>query len=120
MPWSGTEPPYGFSTARQTWLPMPADWGPLTVEAQRIDPDSTLSLFRRALARRRSLTALHAAPLEWAEAPGDTLAYRRGEVLVVLNTGCEPVPLPDGEVLLASGPVAPGELPPDTAVWLRQ
>jgi alpha-glucosidase len=28
------------------------------------------------------------------------------------------VPLPAGEVLLASGP-ADGELPTDTAVWLR-
>jgi alpha-glucosidase len=28
------------------------------------------------------------------------------------------VPLPAGSVLLASGPVD-GDLPPDTAVWLR-
>ena len=26
VPWSGTEPPYGFSTRRDTWLPMPEGW----------------------------------------------------------------------------------------------
>jgi alpha-glucosidase len=26
--------------------------------------------------------------------------------------------LPDGEVLLASGPLADGKLPPNTAAWL--
>ena len=34
-----------------------------------------------------------------------------------LNCGTEPVALPDGDVLLASGPLD-GQLPPDTAVWL--
>jgi alpha-glucosidase len=37
---------------------------------------------------------------------------------VVLNCGTTPVPLPDGEVLLASGPVE-STLAPDTAAWLR-
>jgi alpha-glucosidase len=32
----------------------------------------------------------------------------------------EPAPLPEGDVLLASGPLAdPGVLPAHTAVWLR-
>ena len=30
----------------------------------------------------------------------------------------EPVPLPPGDPLLASGPLDDGMLPPDTAVWL--
>lgn len=45
------------------------------------------------------------------------LAFRRGPVTAVLNCGTTPVPLPDGDVLMSSAPVA-GELPPDTAVWL--
>ncbi|MEZ0073882.1 glycosidase [Planotetraspora sp. GP83] len=31
LPWSGTEPPYGYSTG-VPWLPQPADWKELTVE----------------------------------------------------------------------------------------
>ncbi|MFI2708346.1 glycoside hydrolase family 13 protein, partial [Nocardioides sp. CER28] len=32
LPWSGAEPPYGFSPAGvETWLPQPPDWAALTV-----------------------------------------------------------------------------------------
>jgi alpha-glucosidase len=36
-----------------------------------------------------------------------------------LNAGAEPAPLPAGEVLLSSGPLAGSTLPGNTAVWLR-
>jgi len=39
--------------------------------------------------------------------------------VLAANLGAAPVPLPaHRDVLLASGPVADGSLPPDTAVWL--
>jgi alpha-glucosidase len=119
LPWSGTQPPYGFSSSATTWLPMPTGWEQLTVAAQRNDPESTLSLFRRALRLRRALEGFQDAALEWVDAPGDTVAYRRGDVLVLLNAGAEPVRLPEGEVLLSSGPLGDGTVPADTAVWLR-
>ena len=54
IPWRGTRPPYGFGPAgTQTWLPMPDDWAPLTVAAQRKDPASTWSFYRDALRARR-------------------------------------------------------------------
>ena len=37
----------------------------------------------------------------------------------MLNCGTTPVELPEGELLLASGPVDGGKLPADTAAWLR-
>ncbi len=46
------------------------------------------------------------------------MAFRRGDLTVALNCGTAPVALPEGEVVIASGPVD-GELPGDTAVWLR-
>jgi alpha-glucosidase len=98
---------------------MPTGWEQLTVAAQRNDPESTLSLFRRALRLRRALEGFQDAALEWVDAPGDTVAYRRGDVLVLLNAGAEPVRLPEGEVLLSSGPLSDGTVPADTAVWLR-
>jgi alpha-glucosidase len=35
-----------------------------------------------------------------------------------LNASALPVPVPPGEVLLSSGPLADEMLPSDTAVWL--
>lgn len=120
LPWSGTAPPYGFSAGADPWLPMPAHWAELTVEAQDADPDSTLNLYRRALALRRTLPDLRTDAFAWDPADGgDVLAFRRGGVLVVVNFGTEPVDLPAGEVLVASEPPVAGRLGPDAAAWLR-
>lgn len=58
MPWSGTAAPYGFGSAAATWLPMPADWAELTVEAELADPTSMRWLYRRALDIRRQHRAI--------------------------------------------------------------
>jgi alpha-glucosidase len=119
MPWSAEKPPYGFSSATATWLPMPEGWERFTVEAQLEDPDSTLSLYRRALQLRHEHPGFAEAGLEWFTAPAGCLAFRRAAgLLCALNASAEPVPMPPGDVLLASGPLADGILPPDTAVWL--
>ncbi|HLY32930.1 MAG TPA: glycoside hydrolase family 13 protein [Jatrophihabitantaceae bacterium] len=117
MPWSGEDPPYGFSTAAQTWLPMPSTWADLTVAAQEADPNSTLALYRRAIELRTSRAAFASGAFEWIDAPADCLAFRRGKIVVMLNAGDAGVPMPAGDVLLASGPVG-AELPGATAVWL--
>jgi alpha-glucosidase len=119
VPWSGTQPPYGFTTGPTTWLPMPVGWADVTVEAELADPDSTLHLYRRALQLRRELPDLVSGEFEWVDAPVGSLAYRRGSLVVALNAGAEPAPLPAGEVLLSSGPLAGSTLPGNTAVWLR-
>src|SRR6266516_1210395 len=57
LPWSGLEPPFGFSlpaASREPWLPQPKEWRDLTVEAQSGEaepgePISMLALYRRAL-----------------------------------------------------------------------
>ena len=118
LPWSGDAPPYGFTTAAQSWLPMPADWAAQTVAAQLADPHSTLQLYRTTLRLRRLLPELQTDDIELLDAPVGCLAYRRGGLTVWLNAGDDPVSLPPGELIHASGPVG-AELPPDTAVWLR-
>ncbi len=120
MPWSGDEPPFGFSTTADTWLPMPAGWGGLTVAAQDGDPRSVLSLYRAALALRRSSTAFGAAELTWLPAPEGCLAFRRpGGLVCLVNFSGAAVPLPEGRVLLASTDASGGVLPDDAAVWLQ-
>ena len=120
MPWGGEKPPYDFTTGPTTWLPMPEGWAELTVESQLEDSDSTLSLYRRALELRRDHPAVSGESLEWFSAPAGCLAFRRpGGLLCALNASGSTVPMPPGEVLLASGPLGPdGLLPVDTAVWL--
>jgi alpha-glucosidase len=120
MPWSGDEPPFGFSTTADTWLPMPAAWRDLTVEAQDADPGSVLSLYRAALALRASSAAFGAEELEWLAAPEGCLAFRRpGGLVCLVNLSGAEVALPEGRVLLASSDGVGRRLPGDTAVWLQ-
>lgn len=118
MPWSGDKPPYGFTTAASSWLPMPDGWAGLTAEAELEQPDSMLSLYRTALQLRRA----HPSPtaeLEWLGAPPDSLAFRRsGGLVCAVNCGTSPVDVPPGQFLLSSDPLEGDQLPPDTAVWL--
>ena len=119
MPWGGDEPPFGFGPGQgQPWIPQPESWKALTVEAQQDDPTSTLSFYRSALDHRRR----HATPagqvVELFDVSQDVLAFRRGSLTVVLNCGDQPVDLPAGDVLVSSGRVVDGVLPPDTAAWL--
>ncbi|HEY2723372.1 MAG TPA: alpha-amylase family glycosyl hydrolase, partial [Pseudonocardiaceae bacterium] len=129
LPWEGTSPPYGFSATPGSWLPIPAEWAELSVEAQLENPDSTLSLYRHALELRREHPAFAGTELEWYGAPPGCFAFRRKHsgLICALNTSDVAVALPPGEVLLASGPLARGDdedgkpakpLLPDTAVWL--
>ncbi|HET6625823.1 MAG TPA: glycoside hydrolase family 13 protein [Nocardioidaceae bacterium] len=127
LPWSGATPPFGFGPGQgQPWLPQPAQWKDLTVEAQRDDPDSTLSFYRKALAARRALTpGLGDEVTMLTTAPG-TLAFRRGNgaagLVCMVNCGSRNARLPAdaGELLLSSGALsANGMLPPDTAAWFR-
>ncbi|GAA5108335.1 glycoside hydrolase family 13 protein [Alloalcanivorax gelatiniphagus] len=127
IPWAGSEAPYGFGPGTgQPWIPQPAEWASLTVEAQTGDPDSTLEFYRDALRARREFAWTAGDEVELLDTStgspqllgADVLAFRRGPLTVVVNCGETAAALPEGEVLLASGPVD-GELPADTAVWLR-
>jgi alpha-glucosidase len=123
IPWSGDAPPYGFGPGPTTWLPQPADWAPLTVEAETGDPASMLELYRTALRLRHDHPALGDGTLRFHDdAGGDVLAFDRDPGFTcVVNTGPDPVALPPGQVLLVSAEFPPdGTLPPDTAVWLTR
>ncbi|SFC46589.1 glycoside hydrolase family 13 protein [Streptomyces aidingensis] len=126
MPWSGQEPPFGFSppgACAPPWLPQPPAWKDLTVAAQSGDPASMLELYRRALRLRRAHPALgegDGPALEWLPSAPEVLAFaRRPGFRCAVNLSGRPQPLPPHrEVLLASGPLDGGGLPPDTAAWL--
>jgi len=123
LPWVAAAPGFGFSPDGATWLPQPRRWARLAVDVQRADPDSTLSLYQRALRLRREWD-LGRGALEWDPdlSSDDVLAFRsrgadRPDVRVVTSFGAV-VPVPaDWRVAVGSAPVE-GVIPPDTTVWL--
>jgi len=123
LPWSVDGSSLGFSpegTDARPWLPQPAGWKDLSVEAQNGHDGSTLELYRRALGIRRTHPALGDGTLRWLDAPAGVLALVRDPGFAcIVNISTRPYELPpDDSVLLASGPLDQGRLPPDTAVWL--
>jgi alpha-glucosidase len=123
LPWTASGSSFGFGPDGKAapWLPQPDWFGRWAAEEEADDDGSTLRLARGALARRRTLPALGEGTLTWLSAPGEAvLAFRRDPGFVcVVNLADAAVPLPPHhEVLIASGPLDDGLLPPDTAVWL--
>ncbi|HEY7721128.1 MAG TPA: glycoside hydrolase family 13 protein [Pedococcus sp.] len=142
IPWrSDPAGSYGFSDGAPgatPWLPVPPPpegtgrsgphWGALSVAAQEDDPSSTLELARAAVQLRRRLHAdgvLHpddSATVRTTAA--GLLEVERAGTLLAVNLGGAPSGLPEGELMLSSGPLArDGDLvllPPDTAAWLRR
>lgn len=117
IPWEGTDPSYGFGPSANSWLPQPASWADYTRSSQEGMPGSTLTMYQEALAARRAHD-LAFGELEWFDLGPETLAFRSGDVTVVANLGEQPLELPEGDVLLASGPLEGRSLPRDTTAWL--
>jgi alpha-glucosidase len=96
MQWSA-DANAGFSTARP-WLPVAPDYREFNVAAERNDPKSILTLYRRLISLRRAEPALEVGRFELLAGEGDLLCYirraRSGEngFLIVLNLGARPQP----------------------------
>ncbi|MGW9405098.1 alpha-amylase family glycosyl hydrolase [Arthrobacter sp. NPDC055585] len=126
LPWTvAPENAYGFSAGDAApWLPVPESWGELSVEAHLETKDSTPQLVRDALTLRRQLRDKEVFSPDdacvWRVADAGLLVCERGDqFLLAVAMGDEPVPLPAGDVLLASSPLtAAGHLPPDAAAWI--
>jgi alpha-glucosidase len=128
LPWAADEPGFGFGGNGLTgtagpgpWLPQPAAWRELAVDAQNGDPASMLELYRAALRLRHTRDQLDDDALTWLPAGEGVLAFTRpGGFACVVNLTPGPVPFPEHtEVLLASAELEGGLLPPDTAAWLE-
>ncbi|MFD8097175.1 glycoside hydrolase family 13 protein [Streptomyces malaysiensis] len=121
LPWTRSGESHGFGPGG-SWLPQPDTWSGLSVEAQTGDPDSTLELYRGALALRRELPGLGDGEMSWLQAPAGVLALSRPGFVCTLNTLGEEVELPvPGRALLSSAPLTYKAgtvcIPPDSCAW---
>ncbi|GAB2580132.1 alpha-amylase family glycosyl hydrolase [Microlunatus antarcticus] len=121
LPWTSEPSSYGFSpdpASAPPHLPQPAWFADLSVARENGDDASSLTLYRRALRLRRELTS--GEGLTWVPSePGVLHVVRAGGWHCLTNFGPDPVPVPPGELLLASGPLVDGSVPTDTTVWVR-
>lgn len=119
IPWTADAPAYGFGPSANTWLPQPTEYRQYARDIQEGVDGSTLELYKSLLRIRRDF-GLGSGTVEWL--PGfapEVLALRNNNVRVYFNMSDAPIPLPDGEVLVASADVTNGELQASAAVWLR-
>ena len=97
FPWRSGAPHAGFSPATP-WLPVDPRHDALAADVQAPDPDSVLSVARRALGVRRASGALRLGDIVFEAAPEPVLRFRRtwrGEcVHCAFNLGSAPVRVP--------------------------
>ena len=119
LPWVADEPAFGFNDTGASWLPQPREWRALARDVEAADAASTLSLYTTLLAERRA-RSLGTGALEWVEGRGpEVVAFRNRNVTVLANLGAEPVAIPAGRLIVASGPVHEDLVPTDTTVWVE-
>lgn len=118
IPWEALAPAFGFSPTGESWLPQPPEWAGYARDAQEGQPDSTLELYKEALALRVQ-HGLGLGDVDWLRGyPEDVIAFRNGNVIVIANVGTQIVTLPPGVIALSSEPVS-ANLPGETTVWLE-
>jgi alpha-glucosidase len=117
LPWTSDGPSFGFGSDG-AHLPQPSWFAGCSVAAQEADPSSTLAMYRSAIALRRELQT--EATLEWVDSEDQVLHFVRPNGWhCIANFGSRPVALPQGSVVLSSGPTYDDLLPPDTTAWIR-
>ncbi|WP_157074978.1 alpha-amylase family glycosyl hydrolase, partial [Janibacter limosus] len=125
MAWTKGGPSLGFNDTGAAWLPQPPSYADLAVDVQTGVEGSTLELYRTLLTLRRQRRLGLAALAEVEDVGDDVLRYLATapdgtQTLVVANLSAAPVALPKGaHVLVASGELVDGQVPPDTCVWAQ-
>ena len=109
-----------MGATNQAWLPASSWWGNYSAESQEHDENSTLNIYRRALAIRKTESGLGDGPMEWLKTRNDVVAFSRpGNFACYINFGAD-FELPENcEVLISSGVMKGKVLPTDTAAWIR-
>lgn len=122
LPWTADGPSLGYSPNGEAWLPQPKGWSRLSREAQRNDPHSVLSLYKRALTLRRQ-HQLGSGSLAWADdyLRSECIGFANNGVLVLLNMSSAELEIPDLPILLRTHEQdeSSRKLSPEECIWLR-
>jgi alpha-glucosidase len=120
LPWTKTGSSFGFGDGG-SHLPQPKNFGDYSIEVESADPNSPLSIFRKALALRQTLIAPE--DMTWHETSDNAVLHfsRPNGWNCITNFGRSHYNFDGiGEVIHSSGPLAKaGDLPPATTVWIR-
>lgn len=120
IPWKKDAPAFGFSPNGSTWLPQPAEFGPLARDQQEGVEGSSLELYKALLALRRERGLGH-GNLQWIDSDhDDVLMFHNADTLVACNLGTQAVEMPDGVVVASSLWPVPDRLEPDHTVWIAR
>ncbi|WP_254678585.1 glycoside hydrolase family 13 protein [Arthrobacter sp. 24S4-2] len=116
LPWTAEGPSFGFGEDG-AHLPQPKWFANYAVDAQDKVMGSTLEMYREALRYRRLLRTEER--LTWVSAGDSVLHFvRPNGWQSVTNFGTGPVELPEGIILLSSGPLTGSKLPASTTAWI--
>jgi alpha-glucosidase len=115
LPWEMGNAANGFNQTGKAWLPQPNSYAELSRDQQVGKPESTLTMYQRAL-KLRSELKLGEGSFDWVN-QDEVLIYQNGNLRVVHNFSNQAVKL-DGEVLLSSMPLAAGSLLPNDTAWV--
>ena len=69
--------------------------------------------------RLRRELGLGSGTLTWLDSPKGVLMFENAGVLVVINVSGDPVAVPAGREVLVASAAVDGEIPENTAAWLR-
>ena len=132
LPWTKTGSSFGFGDGG-AHLPQPKNFGDYSIEVESADPNSPLSIFRKALALRKNL--ITAEEITWHETGDASVLHfsRPNGLHCITNFGRNHYNFDGiGEVIHASGPLAQAgvylvhgvettgnDLPPATTVWVK-
>lgn len=117
LPWESDGPSFGFGTG-SSHFPQPAWFSDFAVSRQTGVEGSSLELYRAAIRLRKTLQSTE--ELEWVSSRKNMVHFRRANGWHnITNFGKKSVPLPAGEVLLASAPVSAGQLPANATAWVK-
>lgn len=126
LPWTTEPGSFGFSpngSTAEPWLPQPDWFAEYAVADQLTEPTSTHAVYQEALHARKQLFDPAADTITWLDVPErtDVLAFRRGDVTCVVVFGSDPFTPPAewGTVAVASQLPESGQLPGNTAAWIR-
>ena len=117
LPWTSSGRSFGFGSA-DAHLPQPSWFADHSVQSQTGVKESTLELYRMALALRAKYQSTE--EIEWIKTGDPEVLHfkRENGWHCVMNFGGATYTLPAGEILVTSAPIKGRSLPKDTCAWI--